>query len=136
MHPPLSGSARPGPAEGSDALVALRLSPEDVRALARQGFVAAHVRGGRTYFKLRWRLDGRQRVRGLGIDPRRAEAVRAALAARRHARAAARELDHLLARARRHLRNAKRLLAPIMAAAGFHYHGFTRRRPAPPGRSP
>jgi hypothetical protein len=49
-------------------LEALGLSEEDVLALQRQGFVSTEDRGGTAYFKLRWRLEGRQKVLALGLD--------------------------------------------------------------------
>ena len=58
---------------GEGGLAGLCLAAEDLRALARQGFVAAEWRGGRgPYFKVRWRVGGRVRVRYLGRDPGRA----------------------------------------------------------------
>jgi hypothetical protein len=52
----------PDPAPDTPGLAGLRLSPGDLRALARQGFVTAERRGGRgPYYKLRWRRGGRQR---------------------------------------------------------------------------
>jgi hypothetical protein len=113
-------------------LAGLGLAAEDLRALARQGFVAAEARRGRgPYYKLRWRRGGRQRVRYLGRDPGRAARARAALEALQRPLRAARLLARLLGEARRRLREARRLLTPRAEARGLRYHGYTARRPAP-----
>ena len=93
---------------GEGGLAGLHLAAEDLRALARQGFVAAEWRGGRgPYFKVRWRVGGRVRVRYLGRDPGRAARARAALEAMQWPLRAARLLARLLGEARRRLRDAK-----------------------------
>jgi hypothetical protein len=95
-----------GPIEG--ALAGLGLAAEDLRALARQGFVSEERRGGRgPYYKLRWRRAGQQRVRYLGGDPGRAAVVRAELEGLQRPPRAARLLARLLGEARRRLRDAK-----------------------------
>ena len=58
----------------------LGLAPGEIKALATQGFVARERRGGRIYWKLRFRVGGRQRVRYLGSDATKAAAIRAELA--------------------------------------------------------
>jgi len=121
-------------ADGQDGLAGLRLSPGDLQALARQGFVATEARQGRgPSYKLRWRRGGRQRVRYLGPDPGRAEQVRAALEALQRPHRIARRVAQLLGEARKRLLNVKRLLEPHADACGFRYHGYTTRRPASPG---
>ena len=119
------------------ALAALALPAEDLEALTRQGFVAAEPRrrGGRPlgpFFKLRWRRSGRQRVRYLGKDPARADAVRAALEGLRRPVRLARQAARLLAEARKRLRQVKQALAPRLAAGGLHLHGYEARRTAAP----
>ena len=63
----------------------LRLTEADLQSLSRQGCVSAErpSSGSRrgTVFKLRWRLGRKQRVRYLGRDPGRANAVRIMLKA-------------------------------------------------------
>src|SRR5262249_19393729 len=112
-------------------------SDDDQRALARQGFVAAEFRGrgGRRqgpYFKLRWRQDGRQRVRYLGREGGRAEQVRAALADLQRPLRLAREIAGLMAEARGRLRHVKQLVEPGLASRGRYFHGYTARREGQP----
>ena len=111
-------------------LQSLDLEPEHWELLSRQGFVCSELRGrGRRYFKLRYRQQGRQVVRYLGIDPVRA------------ARAAA-ELNQLQAvhhqlqacgrawRAFRiKLRQAKWRMQPLLLQLGLVFHGNQIRRP-------
>ena len=126
--------AQPPAAAREDALAGLRLHPADLRALARQGFVSAEFRGGRgPSYKLRWRRNGRRRVRCLGRDAGRAARVRAELERLRRPLRAARLAARLMAEAHKRLRRAKRLLAARAAAQGYHYHGYAarRRRPRP-----
>src|SRR5262249_54797264 len=106
-----------------DGLASLRLSAADIQALTRQGFVAVEYRQQRgPYHKLRWRADGRQHVRYLGKDPRRAEAIRMLLHELQEPRHLHRELAALSEEARGQLQEAKRLLAAPARAHGYHYH--------------
>jgi hypothetical protein len=58
-----------------------RLQDEHFEALSRQGFVGfERGRKGKYLWKLRFRHEGRQVVRYLGIDPGRTKLVRDALA--------------------------------------------------------
>jgi hypothetical protein len=124
--------AAAGPAPG--ALAELGLRPADLDALAKRGFVAADSRPSRAgpprgpYYKLRWREGGRQRVRYLGTDPARAEAVRDALAELHRPARLARGLARLLAEARQRLRRVRRALQPHLAARGLRLHGYAARR--------
>jgi hypothetical protein len=114
-------------------LASLKLSPEDMQALARQGFVAVEFRDHRgPYYKLRWRRGGRQCVRYLGSDPDRAQQVRAALDALQAPHRIGRQVVRLLAEARKRLLEMKRSLTPLAATRGLHYHGYTLRRAAAP----
>jgi hypothetical protein len=119
-----------------DQLGCLRLSPEDIHALARQGFVVAEFRQRRgPYYKLRWRRGVRQCVRYLGSDPDRAQEVRAALEVLQAPHRIGRQIVRLMAEARKHLFHAKRSLRVSAAAQGSHYHGYTLRRAvAPPSQ--
>ena len=111
----------------------LGLAPEDVAALARQGFVAADRRvGGRRYFRLCWRAAGQQRTRYLG-DAERASQARRELALLQRERTAERELARLRRDARRLLRASKAELAARLKDRGLHFHGLAiRRRDARP----
>jgi hypothetical protein len=125
-----AAAASTGDARSPGALAGLGLADADLQALARQGFVAAEFRRLRPpYFKLRWRRDGRQRVRYLGQDPARAEQVRAALERLQRPRRNGRLAARLLAEARKRLLDARRLLEPRADADGLRYHGYALRRP-------
>lgn len=118
-----------GVARSAAGLAHLRLSPADLAALARQGFVTAERRGRRTYYKLRFRRGGRQQVRYLGSDPARAAAVERALDQLQQARRHELELPRLTAAARRTMRESKQTLAPLLEAEGLRFHGYAIRRP-------
>jgi hypothetical protein len=109
------------------ALAALQLDDGDADALARQGFIAAERRGERSYFRLRFRRDGRQRVRYIGsLD--RAQAVQFELDRLRVDVRLQRRLATLSRDAARSLRDAKRTLEPLLEARGFHFHGQAIRK--------
>jgi hypothetical protein len=113
-----------------DPLSRLGLSKENYQALAQQGYVAAECcwRNGRRlgpYYKLRFRQEGRQRVRYLGRDVVQAERIAEALEALQRPRRLARELSHLMKEARSRLRRLKENLAPHLD--GMYYHGYTAR---------
>jgi hypothetical protein len=109
------------------------LPASSLQALARQGFIAAEKRGERTYCKLRWREQGRQRVRYLGADVVRVEQVRAALARLQcdlQCQRQVRLVRRLLAQARHRLAQAKAILEPYAQALGLYYHGYRLCQPA------
>lgn len=111
------------------AAISRRLSPADHDSLARQGWVSEQIRpSGATTYKLRWRIEGRQRVRYLGSDPAVAAHVRAVLIDMRCARRTERALAQLLRQARFQLAAIKRQLAPDLETIGYAYHGYTARR--------
>jgi hypothetical protein len=111
------------------AAVAGRLGPADHDGLARQGWVSEQVRpSGATTYKLRWRVNGRQRVRYLGSDVAVAAQVRAALIDLQCARRTERELAQLLRQARAQLGTLKRQLQPDLESLGYAYHGYSARR--------
>ncbi len=112
------------------ALRGLGLEEGELAALSRQGFVSPEQRGPQraVIHKLRYRIQGRQRTRYLGSDPKFLEQIRRELAelqgpVRRH-----RNLQELRRQAWRGLRQAKSILAPLLAAEGWYYHGLTIRR--------
>ena len=111
-----------------DPFVRLRLTTEDIAALARQGFVSEERRRGRPYFKLRFRREGKQQVRCIGRDPEVAEAIRDGLSVLRTQRRLESALRDAARRARRELREAKRKLEPALQKAGFSFHGQAVRR--------
>ena len=107
-------------------LAALRLDDRDLQALSRQGFVAHEQRNGRSHHKLRFRRDGRQRVRYV---PHAAVALEKELHALQQQRLLERELAALHRRGRVLFDEMKVRLAPIVAAEGLIFHGFSIRRP-------
>src|SRR5256885_3352521 len=107
----------PGSGFGSNPLADLGLSTAEYQALTEQGFVAAERRqhNGRVcgpYYKLRWRLNGRQKVRYLGRDHGHAERVRAALADLQRPAHLLRQVVRWLHQAREQLREIKAILQP------------------------
>ena len=116
-----------------EVLTGLGLSRADVEGLQRQGFVAPEFRvdqGVRRgpYYKLRWRINGRQRVKYLGRSAAQAEAVASAVAHLQQPRVRERHLARQMAEARRKLTQAKQTMAAALAAEGKYYHGYTSRR--------
>lgn len=106
----------------------LQLTAAERDALSRQGFVAAERRGGgRTYYKLRFRLGDRQRVRYLGDDESAAH-IRRELEQLQAARRAEQRLKRMARAARSALRESKAELAPRLDEDGLRFHGFALRR--------
>jgi hypothetical protein len=122
------------PSRGPFSLLAeLGLTDEDVLALANQGFLTAEYRdycGTRLgpYFKLRWRSNGRQRVKYLGRDVNRAEVISNAIANLREGKRIQEQLAELVAEARQSLRRAKQAMDTTMANQDRYFHGFTGRK--------
>jgi hypothetical protein len=117
--------------------LAAKLTPPDLAALARQGFVSEdRLPSGRSRFKLRFRTDDRkQRVLYIGVDAERAAAVRAELARRQGPTRRQRRLERLTREAVRVLRESKRVVEPLLAGTPWHFHGraVRRRRGVPIG---
>ena len=114
-------------------LTRLGLNEDDVEALALQGFVAAEdrqYRGARLgpYFKLRWRMHGRQRTKYLGRDAQLAEVVANAIADLQRENLLAREVARMMTAARKSLQETKKQMAKVMANRGRYYHGYTCRK--------
>ncbi len=112
------------------SLRALRLDMDDLTFLRSQGFVSQEPRRNRTFFKLRFRRNGRQITRYIASAAVAAEVRR--------------ELDRLQsdARTRRRLRafrkeasvtlrNSKRRLELLLNARGFRFHGRAIRKSRP-----
>lgn len=107
----------------------LRLSPEEIAAVARTGFVARERRGPAcVVYKLRFRIGARQCVRYLGVDTEWVAAVREALRELQRARDALRNLRRLAIQARAFLRELKPRLAANAEHEGYHFHGLALRR--------
>jgi hypothetical protein len=111
------------------ALNQLRLTPAEMAALQKQGFVAAEMRGRRTIiYKLRFRVDGRQHVRYLGNDVAFVAAVQCALQIHQRGHELRSELRALTRDAAQLLRGTKRQLTPHLKQAGFVFHGRAVRQ--------
>lgn len=112
------------------SLAQLNVSAEEMHSLKRQGFVAAERRGvqGTPYFKLRFRHEGRQIVRGIGTDRERAASVIRELEALQHARRHELEFERVVRAVMAVSRTARARIEPLIAPLGFRYHGFSIRR--------
>jgi len=109
-------------------LASLRISADDLRELARQGFVCEEKRGNREYYKLRFRSGGRQVVRYLG-NAERAASVEHELSKLQNEAREMRALKAKVKIANKMLREAKIALKPVLAAHGLVFHGFAIRQP-------
>lgn len=91
-----------------------------------------------TIYKLRFRVEGRQRVVYLGTDPARVQRIKCELEELQHRVRTARELRKLSRQAKDAMRASRRQLAPLLEQAGFHFHGIEireTRRPRTSGAS-
>lgn len=110
-------------------LLTLGLEPADLSALRRQGSVAPEPRGpGPPLYKLRFRVNGQQRVKSLGRDMLRADAVRTALADWQRPHQEKMRLRRLPQRVTRALRSAREQLEPHFGAVGLRFHGLSVRQ--------
>jgi hypothetical protein len=108
----------------------LGLIEVEIAGLARQGFVRSEERdGGVRVFKLRFRAEGRQRVKFLGRDAGQAAAIERALAELQATRRNELKLRRLNREAAKVLRESKRVLVPLVTQAGFRFHGLEIRKP-------
>ncbi|HUE73795.1 MAG TPA: hypothetical protein VMP01_23145 [Pirellulaceae bacterium] len=112
-----------------EAIAVLDLSADEIQSLVRQGFVSREARNGTNVYKLRFRHQGRQRVRSLGSNPQRAADVRAALAELQNGRKWELRSRRRIRQARQLQREIKQRLLACVTAAGFRFHGRTIRRP-------
>jgi hypothetical protein len=105
-----------------------RLAPskEELGALTQQGFVSCENRGGKSVFRLRYRVHGRQRVRY--VSPRDAGALEAELELLQRRIRSHRRLTGLAALAHMALRQRRSMLAPLVEVRGYHFHGHQIRR--------
>ena len=108
-------------------LARLRLTEDDLAALAEQGSVCHEQHRGKSRYKLRFRTpDARQVVRYV---PRHlVEFVRVDLDGLQSARRAASALREATHRIRQTRRDAKRQLQPVLDELGYHFHGTWIRR--------
>ena len=110
----------------------LNLPERELAALRTQGFVSAERRRQNLVFKLRYRLDGRQHVRFLGDDERRAHAVRDELLLLQHDVQEKRRFTALRIRTTRVLKECKAASQGFLGETGYYFHGLAirkRRRP-------
>ena len=112
-------------------LANLLRSPEELRALERQGFVSAETCGNATVYKLRFRLRGKQTVRYLGLSSELASAISAELRELQAPSRTVRELNRTAKQVRAGLRASRRALAPILEDLGLHFHGSAIRQTRP-----
>lgn len=107
----------------------LPIGSADRRALEQQGFVAAEYRHGRgPYFKLRYRVNGQQRVVYIGTDARLADEIRRELAQLQADRRGECKLVRLTAEAHDVLRKSKQRLDGEFRRLGLKFHGYAIRR--------
>ena len=107
----------------------LPIDPADWQVLKQQGFVAAEYRHGRgPYFKLRYRINGRQRVVYLGTNVQLADEIRQELAQLQAGRRGERKLARLTDEAHDVLRKSKQRLEEELRRLGLKFHGYAIRR--------
>jgi hypothetical protein len=111
---------------GVPHLVELGLSPDEIQALSRQGFIRRALRGRNEVFRLCYRVGGKQRSRY--VPATRAAAVAADLARLQEGEKARRALRQLARTARQTLRQRKDLLHGLVEKSGFYFHGNQVRR--------
>jgi len=109
-------------------LASLNLTESELESLSRQGFVSAEIRPSGTYFKLRFRRDGCQVVRGLGKSSKRAAQAQQELKQLQKRTEAWRKLNRLMLRAKELLRESRQQLSPILEVLGYHFHGAEIRQ--------
>ena len=115
-------------------LAGLNLDDEEFAALKRQGFVSRETRRGISVFKLRFRVNGRQRVKYVTTDPVVAAALERQLRQLQRAKDNDITLRSLNREARQLLRQCKNRLSPLVEQAGLGFHGRALRRPRPTNR--
>ena len=118
------------PGASGSVLRRLGLDDDELMALRSQGFVSREQRspGHAPVFKLRFRIDGKQRTRYLGSDSDVIAAVRQELAELREEAQRGRKLRRLARQARCRWQRAKSELEPLLAAEGYHFHGLLIRK--------
>ena len=110
----------------------LALGAAELAELKTQGFVSCERRSAQSLvYKLRFRMDGRQRTRYLGADVARATQVSQYLAQLQALRRANDRLRAVNRLAATQLRAGKQQLEPLVRQAGLRFHGRIIRRPRP-----
>lgn len=107
---------------------ALGLSNLEIAALKRQGSVIGEKRGSRVVYKLRYRMQGRQRTKYLGCDLEMTVEIKRQLEELQHSRRVMKSLRDYARIAAATLRQSKKQLEPLFADAGFRFHGQAIRR--------
>jgi hypothetical protein len=111
-------------------LTALGLTDHELTALRQQGFVSRELRaGGRSYAKLRYRFDGRQRAKYLGSNEAFVRQVERELGRLQGNHRLDRLLGCLTREANQVLRSIKPRVEPVLNEQGYEFHGRAVRRP-------
>ena len=137
---PAEDALLPVQAAEGDRLGQLQLTPEDLAALKRQGWIQKEWRGNTCIHKLRFRRNGKQVVRYLG-DAETARQVADELAVLQAVSRTSRQLARLTKLARKTLRESKKSFMPHLDRVGYRYHGLDIRRrripkDGPPNNAP
>jgi hypothetical protein len=113
----------------------LRLSPEEVDSVRRNGFIRAKRRGRQgVVFQLHFRSQGRQFSRYLGADRQHADRIQMALDALQRGTHAERRLRKRTRQIRALLARLKPQLAAHLPSGEYYFHGRIlrrRRKPRP-----
>ena len=125
-----AGAVNPLPSlSSSNFWSRFRISSEETKALAKQGFVSAERRGPNcTVYKLRFRRDGRQQVRYLGTSTELATAVEQELEKLQQTVRQNQQMFELYEAMRKQLAEVKVTLRPLLLSKGFSFHGFSVRK--------
>jgi hypothetical protein len=108
------------------ALSGLGLGGHELQELSQQGVLRKEQGHGKTVFKIRFRSDGRQRVKR--VPPNQVEAVSAELKKLQAGTRLGRELKRDMQIARSCLKTTKIALEPYVEKFGHHFHGYAIRR--------
>jgi hypothetical protein len=108
-------------------LARLRLTEDDLPALAGQGSVCREQHRGKARYKLRFRAPGAGQVVRY-VPSHLVELVRIDLDRLQSVRHAARALREAILRIRQARHDAKRQLQPVLNKLGCHFHGTSIRR--------
>ena len=116
---------------GESLLTTFNLSDEELGALARQGFVSWERRGRCMYAKLRYRVDGKQRVKYLGKEEGFVRRVEEELAVLQSTSQLDRALGRLTRDANQVLRSVRGRVESVLSDRGYVLHGRSVRKPRP-----
>jgi hypothetical protein len=108
-------------------LAQLRLTDDDIRALAGGGALRSEQHRGKARYKLRFRTSGGQQVVRC-VPTSLVEPVRIELDSLQSSRRAARELRVATRCLRQVRRDAKQQLQPMLDRLGYYFHGTSIRR--------